>query len=60
METFGKQQDFEQKMELERVRREVLELRKPTEKILEQISPLLESGEIQLIIEIIPNFTGPI
>ncbi|MCX6738489.1 MAG: hypothetical protein NT098_00360 [Candidatus Parcubacteria bacterium] len=50
METFGKKIDYEVEMELDRVKRDVLELRRPTEKILEKLSHDLESGEIQLII----------
>ncbi len=50
METFGKNTDFDNEMEMARVSSTVLELRKPTERILEKLSSELESGEVQLII----------
>jgi len=50
METFEQKRDFNQEMEMARIPPMILELRHPVEKILEQISPLLESGEVELII----------
>jgi len=50
METFGKKTDFEHTMEMGRISSAVFELRNPTERILEKLSPELESGDVQLII----------
>ncbi|MCX6735622.1 MAG: hypothetical protein NTZ13_00890 [Candidatus Parcubacteria bacterium] len=50
METFGKKMNFDTSLEMMRIPQIVFELRKPTERILEKLSPELESGGIQLII----------